>query len=232
MRSVALTWCDILSSAMPWNMGLNRFDGIIYINLARREDRKRELLSELSRLKVHTEKIHRLDATDDPLNGTRGCAKSHQRALEYAISQNWNNVLILEDDFICTSPSEKPINHFLDTMSDNWDVFFLGGNIQAISDTPFPGVTRVHNAFCAHAYAVNAPYMNRLKELYENCYNDMAHDTFFFSSYMKAIDRKWDKLMNKDRWYFVEIFSQQRASYSDIEKCFWERQHSQEIILE
>jgi len=42
-------------------MGLNFFDGIIYINLDYRIDRKTEILNELKKFPIKQNKIHRID---------------------------------------------------------------------------------------------------------------------------------------------------------------------------
>jgi glycosyl transferase family 25 len=210
--------------------GLNHFDSIIYINLAHRKDRNEEILNELKRLEVLPEKIVRIEAVSDPLNGHRGCALSHANALQYAIDHNLKNALILEDDFISTRSSAQIgelINYFAETVKNEWDVFLLGGNIKSYEKTSFPRINRSLIALCAHAYAVNRHYFPLLQALFKNCYNLMESDLFFTLSDGKPIDQQWNYLMSKDRWYFMEIFAQQRGSESDINLCFRDRRHTE-----
>ncbi len=212
------------------NSGLNYFDSIIYINLAHRNDRNNEILKELKRLEVRPEKIHRIEAVSDPLNGHRGCALSHAYALQYAIDHNLNNALILEDDFTSTrSPPQidELLSHFIQTLGNEWDVFLIGGNIKSFEKTPFPRINRSLIALCAHAYAVNQHYFPLLKALFTHCYEMMQSDLFFTLSDGKPIDQQWNYLMAKDRWYFMEIFGQQRPSQSDTYLCFRDRSHTE-----
>jgi len=200
-------------------MGFNLFDGIVYINLSHRTDRNRLILDELARLGILQEKTHRIEAVYDPLNGHRGCALSHIKALEYAIEKKWKSILILEDDCIITRTEEKSreiLNSFIQSVGNEWDVFLIGGRILSFGKTPMKGINKAFSARCAHAYAVNAHYFEPLKSLYLSCVELMQNELFFIDAIAYAIDNRWDTLMEQDRWYFMEIFAQQCASFSDI----------------
>ncbi|NNM43868.1 MAG: hypothetical protein HKM07_05950 [Chlamydiae bacterium] len=210
--------------------GFNMFDGIVYINLDHRKDRKKELLAELNRLQVRKEKIHRINAFYDSLNGHRGCALSHSKAIEFAIQKKWKNVLILEDDFTATKTIEEinPIlEQFTQDLKNDWDVFLIGGNIRSYEPTQFERIRRSLSATCGHAYVVNSHYFEKLKILFLSAYDLMQNDFFFFHSRSNAFDQRWDVLMQQDRWYFIEIFAQQRVSYSDIELRDKDRRYRQ-----
>ncbi|MGE0198792.1 MAG: hypothetical protein AB7S94_08570, partial [Simkaniaceae bacterium] len=83
-------------------MPLSLFDGIVYINLDCRKDRKETFLQEMERLNVPEEKIHRIAAHHDPLNGIKGCIISHLDALSYIKQQGWGRGIIFEDDCLFT----------------------------------------------------------------------------------------------------------------------------------
>lgn len=204
---------------MPENKGLNYFDAIFYINLEHRNDRNNALLKELERLQVSNKKIHRINALFDPLNGHKGCALSHAKAIQYAIRQKLKNVLILEDDFFSThSPLEfeEIISHFVETTKNNWDVFLLGGRVKRFEKTDNPFLFRALSSSGAHAYAVNEHYFQTLMTLFLYSYEQIKNDTFFLDSEPKAIDQLWDCLMEQDAWYFIKMIGEQRADYSDI----------------
>jgi hypothetical protein len=74
-------------------------DGLIFINLEDREDRRKVLMNELRRMKVPVNMIYRLVATPDERCGHLGCAKSHLEALAVAREKGWKRFIILEDDF-------------------------------------------------------------------------------------------------------------------------------------
>ena len=64
--------------------GLDLVDGIVYINLEHRLDRREKLLKELSRLQVSYPEVVRISAFHTPMNGRKGCILSHITALEVA----------------------------------------------------------------------------------------------------------------------------------------------------
>ena len=68
---------------------------IIYINLDKRPDRRSEIEGELSRMGLVGERFPAIETKP----GYIGCSQSHRNILLRAIAENWENVLILEDDF-------------------------------------------------------------------------------------------------------------------------------------
>lgn len=210
-------------------MALNHFDAIVYINLDHRKDRQKLLLGELERLEVPKEKIHRVEAVHDFLNGHRGCAQSHIKALELSQQKKWNNVLILEDDMSFTTTKEEieeMISSFFCFFKNDWDVFFLAANVFSSQESMHHRIKRVLCAQCAHAYAVNQSYIEILKNCFHESYLAMQEDEVFVDSLFKAIDKRWRVLQAQHRWYIGKVLGQQRRSYSDIEHVIRERYHS------
>ncbi len=201
-------------------MGLDLFDEIFFINLDHRKDRKDYLLKQLSKLKVKKDKIKRISAIFDPLNGHRGCALSHIKALNLAIEKNLNNVLILEDDCMFLQNKEnfdKLIKYFFDTI-DEWDVFYLDLCAKDAQKTKYKGIKKVLKSLRTHAYAVNKHYMMTLKKCFEEAYLLLKNELFFSQTLSLAIDRYWHRLQRKDKWYMLDAaLTKQAYSYSDIE---------------
>lgn len=204
------------------NADLSYFDGIVYINLAKREDRNREILEELGKFDLHPNKVFRIEAVYDECNGTRGCVLSHIRALDFAIQKKWNHVLILEDDCIFTKTAKEThsyIQNFMVHFKNQWDVFFLGTKIEFARKTTHENYVQVLFSLRAHAYAVHGSYLCKLKEHYLSTYASMEGDLFFTFSLTKALDRKWVALQMKDLWFSgIQPIAEQRTSFSDIEK--------------
>ena len=201
---------------------LINIDVICYINLSHREDRKKHILSELDRLGIPKQKIIRIEAVQDLLNGHRGCAYSHILALKEAEKRK-KSVLILEDDcqFIRNlSEIQSLSNYFFSTMGNDWDVFMLGGRIIKYKLTQFDEIYQVLLADCAHAYCVHKDYIPKLISSFTNSYKLMKNDMFSFQSRPYAIDTKWIELQKKDRWYITRVIAYQIDSYSDIEWRF------------
>lgn len=209
-------------------MGLNFFDAVVYINLSHRADRKKLLLEELALLNTDHEKIHRIEAFHDLLNGHKGCALSHIEALKLAKEKGWKHVLILEDDmrFSC---SEEELSHliisFFEYFKKEWDVFFLGANVFKAQEVKGTVFKRVLCAQAAHAYVVNSSYIEALSNCFEEAYLSMKEDSDYGDSRNKAIDQRWKQLQLQDRWYIGKVVGQQRRSYSDIEHQIRSRIH-------
>jgi len=209
-------------------MGLNFFDKILYINLDIRKDRNENILNELSKLEVDKNKIVRIEAVYEPLNGHKGCALSHIKALDYAIKNNFKNVLILEDDALFQYDKkfiDKHIKNFFKKI-DNWDVFFLGGNIQKKENTSYKKIFKVKRSLCSHAYVVNKHYFERLKECFIASFSLLDNCLFFNQTLGLPLDCIWQILEERDNWYIQQpIIVQQSSSYSDIMLTQRDRKH-------
>ena len=143
--------------------GINSFDKVMYINLSHREDRKKQILNELKKIGVKENKIIRVDAVHNKLNGHMGCAKSHIKTLELAKKMNLNSVIVLEDDFIFTTSKKdvkKLINSFLKKFENNWDVIQLTTvwkNLSDIKNNNF--IKKVNSATTSCGYIIHKNFM-------------------------------------------------------------------------
>ena len=111
--------------------GINRIDAIIYINLENRADRKELLMKELEKLNTDMSKVHKVSGIYMPKNGHKGCIQSHILALNMIKLNNWERVLILEDDAELDMKPEV-INNLLtktieelDNKHPEWNVIML-----------------------------------------------------------------------------------------------------------
>lgn len=182
-------------------------DGIIYINLDDRTDRRELIEQEFVRMKIPPEKIHRLSATLDRLNGVRGCLLSHMQALELAEEKRWNRFLIMEDDslFVCGSDElNSSLECFFNSAKDNWDVLFLGGTFLEKKETSWKGISQIHFSYCSHAYIVQRSYIKSLKEVFLYGIEMTQNHLFLSQSFYYALDRVWLVLQKRDRWYGFE----------------------------
>lgn len=185
-------------------------DKIIYINLAKRTDRKERLLSDL--LKVcPKDKIIRFDAIHhNP--GWIGCAKSHIAALEIAQKNNWKNVLILEDDAILNSPAKVNIGYenLQKIVSGHWDGICLG-LLNSVYDQ---NTMRISQSLSTVAYMVNNHYYSVIIDNFKEALAKLE-ETREYSNY--AIDQWWWKIMKRDNWFGTNpsVFIQSKT-YSDI----------------
>ena len=98
-------------------------DKVVYINLEHRTDRKEQIESELHKY-FPSEKIQRFNAIKHQHGGI-GCTQSHIAILEMAIKENWNNVLIVEDDAIW-SKFDQGYAKLQELIKKPYDVITLG----------------------------------------------------------------------------------------------------------
>lgn len=204
-------------------MPLSQFDGIAYINLKRRPERKKGLLKELALLDTDELKVHRIEAIDDSFNGIKGCLLSHIKALEFIDKQGWKKGLILEDDaqFIDDPPLiKKEIAHFFSEARENWDVYLLGGWYWRSISAPWERLLQIKYSRRAHAYCVNRHYLPKVHRLFQEGYEATKPHLFYKQSRMFATDILWEELQFHHRWYAPVIpLVFQREAFSDIEHC-------------
>jgi hypothetical protein len=196
-------------------------DTIYYINLNKREDRKKEFLDNFPT--VDEDRIIRVAGHDYPENGAAGCLMSHVTALNRALEEdNGDNILICEDDFIIKDM--EYCNKMLDLLFEkipDWDVVMLGQNTIHSEDTGFETPThekiiKINNSQTTSGYLIKKEYIPRLLKIYAN---DLIN-------YMKTgewgnyyVDQSWKVLQAQDKWYaFSPTVGVQRPSYNDIQK--------------
>jgi glycosyl transferase family 25 len=128
--------------------------------------------------------------------GALGCLESHTEVLRIAKSNQWKNVLVLEDDLIWSNFQENYSKLEELTKLSSWDVIMLAG---WYVEYEFPRIFKAHNA---GAYLVNGHYVDTL----------LRNRTYSFGKLSKGLgfdlknpkyyaDTYWNELMHKDKWY-------------------------------
>jgi GR25 family glycosyltransferase involved in LPS biosynthesis len=202
-------------------------DGIIYINLDNRPDRKAEIINELR--KMHFTKIYRIQAINDRQCGHLGCAKSHVLALKLAKNKGWYRFLIVEDDFVFKVNRQN----FNETLTKfylncpNWGVFMLTSyHLKAI---PFyQNIKKVIYGSTAAGYIVNGSFVDILLQNFQEAIELLENDVKQFiqknpgkkkMTTPYAIDVHWNQLQNRGYFYISEpTFGNQSGSPSSIMK--------------
>ena len=188
------------------------FEGVVYINLAFRTDRKKHILQELA--KLSPSQIHRIDAVLEPYCGHLGCGKSHIQALELAIQHNWSSVLIVEDDIQFVDPPDTIESRLREIYTVPWDVVMLGYSHHKLTSSEYPFFQKVKSATGAFAYIVKNHYYRKLlykfRTAVEKMTKEVANETRKCKeaglplkkiSYCSAIDQEWHSLQSSDRFY-------------------------------
>lgn len=190
-------------------------DKIYYINLNKREDRRRHIEEELTKNHLSFE---RFEAIEHQV-GALGCSKSHLEVLKLAKQNKFKNVLIFEDDFTFKEDLQENLQKFFELGID-YDVLMLSYNlVNGVYISNFIG--KVRYAKTTSGYLVNEKYYDTLIRNYEDgiClfekYISETTDTHINANY--AIDSHWSSIQDKDNWYyFINRIGIQKDGYSDI----------------
>lgn len=185
-----------------------------YINLHSRPDRKQHVENQLKHIGINAERFNAIKMT----NGALGCSFSHLKLIETAKSNNWEHILIIEDDILFTQPSVfvKQFNSFLSNHKD-FDVVIISGN----NCPPFVKIdetcVQVNRCQTTTCYLVKQHYYDTLINNFREGINKLMREPENHSLY--AIDKYWFQLQAVDKWYLIiPLTVTQREDYSDIEK--------------
>ena len=185
-----------------------------YINLETRPDRKIHVEEQLKIIGIQA---NRFNAIKLP-NGALGCSISHLKCLEIAKENNWEHVLIVEDDIKFLNPElfTNQINKFLNLHSE-WDVILIAGNNlpphEIIDDT----CVKVTQCQTTTGYIVKNHYYDTLIDNIRNGITNLIKEPS--KHFLYAIDKYWFRLQKRDNWYLITPLTvTQREDYSDIEK--------------
>lgn len=193
-------------------------DGVLYINLAHRSDRKTHIEKELKKLSSICNNIERVDAIKHK-NGAKGCGMSHIKALEYAKRNKWHNVLIVEDDLLFKNGNlVKNVNNSLNNLNNKFDILMFSGNVLKQNNINKNNLAKPINVQTTSCYLVNNHYYDKLINVFKESVQNLKDTKEHSNSHKWAIDRNWFKLQEKDNWYiFNPTIAYQMEDYSDIE---------------
>ena len=192
---------------------------VLYINLECRPDRKKHVENQLQAIGLSKQVYQRFPAIALE-NGRFGCSISHITCLEIAKNNNWEHVLIVEDDIEFLDPEllKKQLNTFLDSsLTSEFDVLLFAGNVVPPYKKINDSCVKVERCQTTTGYLVKRHYYNTLITNIREGLNLLMKNPE--KHVMYAIDKWWFQLQGKDNWYLiVPLTVTQREDYSDIEK--------------
>lgn len=195
---------------------MDTINHVYYINLLSRPDRKQHVESQL--ISIGLTGFERFNAIKMS-NGAIGCSMSHLKIIEMAKQNNWENVLIVEDDILFTNPKlfKKQFNTFLSKHRD-YDVALIAGNNMPPYKTIADGTcVQVSRCQTTTGYIVQRHYYDKLIANYKEGILNLMKNPDEHRLY--AIDKFWFRLQAVDKWYLITPLTvTQREDYSDIEK--------------
>lgn len=201
--------------------GINRLDAIIYISLYNPNNTSNILdntdlfMKELKKLNTNMKKVHKVNTVCNHKNGNNDCIQSHIIALKMIKKNNWNRVLIIEDD-IELSMTPETINELLnksleslDKQQSNWDVIMVSSSSKVINtkiesipidininmntsdkESMKIQIQKIKSASSSSAYIVKNSYVDNIINLFNSKTNQDL-----------PLDHKWQELQNKDNWF-------------------------------
>lgn len=194
-----------------FNKILNFVNKIYIINLDERKDRLTHTIKELnyyqvknfqrfSAIKPNFDNIdsklyekysdYLSDNKKQYIVGATGCKLSHLSIIKDALKNNYENILIFEDDITFIDNFTIYLNDFISKVSTmNWDMLYLGGNVAKVKFSKFKdyliqtnrtNIYKCKNFKCTHAYIINKKlfikiikdletYNSEIDNYYSNC---------------------------------------------------------------
>jgi glycosyl transferase family 25 len=195
---------------------MNFIDKIYYINLDKRTDRKELLEKEFDKMQIPKDKIERFAAINNTTAGMIGCNQSHLEILNLALLNNYENVLILEDDFEFLISREKfynLLNKFFEKYKDDYEICYLQYNLINFEEKDeLIGLAK--KSYTSAGYLINKRIIKDFRDKLEIDTKKLI-ETGEHWNY--AIDVSWHTFQyNRNVYYFKERVGKQRASYSDF----------------
>ena len=184
---------------------------VMYINLARRTDRRVLILNELQTLGIPWERISRIEAIDaehEMESPLECCARSHIAALDQALSEDLEAVLILEDDFQLIHSGRETRQRwvqFLETVPQ-FEIVSWAHNCLRPWRNSGNGDVRVWYLQTASANVVRRSAMGRLRDVYLQALTKRRPFDTFMTSIREDV-----------QWYAMKpALSRQKPCFSDI----------------
>jgi glycosyl transferase family 25 len=193
---------------------INEITNVYYINLDTRPDRKIYVENQLEKIGLQGKRFNAIRNQ----YGAIGCSLSHLKLILLAKENNFDHIMIIEDDIEFTKPKifiEK-LNEFLKSETP-FDVCLLGGNNIAPYEKKNNYCVKVQACQTTIGYLVCSHYYDTLIENYKESIKQLIHEPDNKPNF--AIDRYWFSLQRKDNWYLIiPLTVTQREDYSDIEQ--------------
>lgn len=195
---------------------------LYYINLDKRMDRLSHLEeSVLPFVNMSAMKKERVSATDHThynhiSQRGAGCSLSHIGIWKDAIANDYDKIIVMEDDFELTK-SEEEISEILSELNKiKFSICNLGyNNMSPLVKTSNPLFFRCNNVQTTSCYVAYVPFLKvmlpHIEQATERLMNKESYP-------INAIDQAWKRFQNRTDWIVSERIGKQRSSISDIER--------------
>jgi GR25 family glycosyltransferase involved in LPS biosynthesis len=212
------------------------FSKIYCINLDKRTDKYSECLIEFNKIGIDVERISAVDGSSvftmgiHKNAGAYGLMLTNINIIQNARQNNYETILILEDDVMFIENFNELFNEKIKSLPDNWDLLYLGGN-NRFDIGRFNLITGDPN------FVVNKESYKTLNhELSKTTWTQTTHavaiNSRFYNSLMYGISRNSRLPIDNiycilqqegcNAYTFLPSLALQRPSFSDIENRFWD----------
>jgi len=136
------------------------FDKVFCINLDRRPDKWAESTAEFDRIGLTVERVSGVDGqtlrpTGSITAGEMGCSLSHSGILKKMVENNWNKILVLEDDAVFIPNVQEYFEANVANIPTDWDMLYFGGNHL---NPPIPinnAISRITRTYTTSHYGIS-----------------------------------------------------------------------------
>lgn len=145
------------------------FDCVYVINLKRRSDRLEHITNQFKKIATNFKLIEAVDGSLIPTNkrvgngwnykGVTGCAYSHKKVYQDALSNNFNSILIVEDDNVFSDNFIDEFNFFIQQVPSEWDILYFGGNHQVKNKAINVNVEKISHTLTTNCYAIKTKHL-------------------------------------------------------------------------
>lgn len=223
-----------------FNKLLSFLNKIYIINLKERDDRLKQVMKQIKDYNIKNYKIfeglkprfkeidpkiyknyslHLCSNKEKYIVGATGCKLSHRKIIGESIDNNYDFILILEDDFEFSDNFLSKLNNFLEKIKSlEWDMLYLGGNFKGkpINDycikTNQKNIYKCKNVACTHSYILSKKlfkkvytelekYPGEIDEYYVNCIQPF-YKTYIYDPILIKQSKSYSNIIQKNTNYF------------------------------
>jgi len=193
---------------------INDIKHIYYINLDSRPDRKQHFENQMRLVGLTATRFNAIKHAI----GAIGCSMSHLELIKMAKSNNFDHILIMEDDISFLNPSifQNSLNQVLQNNVD-FDVLLIAGNNMGEYTRLDEFSVKITKCQTTTGYLVKSHYYDKLIENLDNGIQKLIKNPRRLDDF--AIDQYWNRLQLSDNWYLLTPLTvSQLPGYSDIER--------------
>jgi glycosyl transferase family 25 len=193
---------------------INDITHIYYINLDTRPDRKQHFENQMRLVSLSATRFKAIKHAV----GAIGCSMSHLELLKMAKANNFDHILIMEDDITFLNPAvfRNSITQFL-SKNVNFDVLLIAGNNMGEYTRLDEFSVKIKKCQTTTGYLVKSHYYDKLIENISEGIEKLTKNSRRLDDF--AIDQYWNQLQTPDNWYLLTPLTvSQMPGYSDIER--------------